>query len=80
MVNPVYQRQGLGSSLMRLFCEEVDRQQRLAFVLASPAGVPLYAKFGFEVVGTVLTPEGTLKSMLRQPQDPVQQPPQPVPS
>ncbi|KAI1466500.1 acyl-CoA N-acyltransferase [Daldinia caldariorum] len=65
-VDPAYQRQGVGSMLMQWGCEEADRNERDAFVLASPAAVRLYTKFGFEVVGKVETTEGTFRSMFRK--------------
>ena len=64
-VNPSYQRQGIGSMMMRRICEETDRYGRCAYVLAAPEGVRLYEKFGFKVVGRVQTPRGTITSMLR---------------
>lgn len=36
------------------------------YVLASPAGVYLYAKFEFETVGQVDTEKGVITSMLRK--------------
>ncbi|AEO56663.1 hypothetical protein MYCTH_106827 [Thermothelomyces thermophilus ATCC 42464] len=50
-IRPEYQRQGLGSLLMQHICEDMDRHGRYGYVLASPAGVRLYSKFGFEAVG-----------------------------
>jgi GNAT superfamily N-acetyltransferase len=61
-----YQRQGLGPVLMQRICEDLDRHNRYGYVLASPAGVRLYSKFGFEVVGQVDTPYGPITSMLRR--------------
>ena len=65
-VDPAYQRQGVGSMLMQWGCDEADRYERDAFVLASPAAVRLYAKFGFEVVGEVRTKKGVFRSMFRK--------------
>ncbi|KND92900.1 hypothetical protein TOPH_02404 [Tolypocladium ophioglossoides CBS 100239] len=65
-VHPHHQRHGLGSTLLKRVCDEIDKLGRPTFVMASPAGVRLYAKFGFDVVGTVETCEGTLTSMLRR--------------
>lgn len=45
-VDPDCQRQGIVSMLMELFCSEMDEQNSDAFVMSSPAGVPLYSKFG----------------------------------
>lgn len=67
MVHPDYQRRGLGSRLLSCLCEEFDRLQRPAFVSAAPAGVRLYRKFEFQTLGVVLTPEGEITIMLRQP-------------
>jgi ribosomal protein S18 acetylase RimI-like enzyme len=64
-VNPSYQRQGIGSMMMQRICEETDQHGRCAYVLAAPEGVPLYTKFGFQIVGCVETPEGIITSMLR---------------
>ncbi|KAK4111694.1 hypothetical protein N656DRAFT_790309 [Canariomyces notabilis] len=64
-VCPEYQRQGLGSILMQHICEDMDRLGRHGYVLASPVGVKLYSKFGFEAVGQVDTPYGPITSMLR---------------
>ena len=64
-VDPNYQRQGVGSLLMKVFCHRVDDDQLDAFVLSSPAGVRLYTKFGFKPVGVVETKCGNFTSMLR---------------
>ncbi|KAI5303094.1 hypothetical protein KEM55_000718, partial [Ascosphaera atra] len=64
-VDPNQQRQGIGSLLMKLFCEFVDENGLDAFVMASPAGLKLYAKFGFEKVGVVESEHGNFTSMLR---------------
>jgi ribosomal protein S18 acetylase RimI-like enzyme len=64
-IRPEYQGQGLGSLLMQHICEDMDRHGRHGYVLASPAGVGLYSKFGFEIVGRVETPYGPISSMLR---------------
>ncbi|KAF6789036.1 GNAT family [Colletotrichum sojae] len=66
-VHPSYQRRGLGSRLLQWFCEETDKNDRFAYVLASPEGVPLYRRLGFEIVSVVPTSEGNISSMLRQP-------------
>ncbi|KAI8956008.1 hypothetical protein F4801DRAFT_586635 [Xylaria longipes] len=49
-VHPKYQRQGIG---------------QCAYVLAAPEGVPLYSKFGFEIVGHVETTHDAITSMFR---------------
>lgn len=64
-VYPHYQRQGLGSKMLERVCDEIDKLGWPAFVMASPAGVRLYAKFGFDVVGLVETSEGAFTNMLR---------------
>ncbi|KAJ5621039.1 acyl-CoA N-acyltransferase [Penicillium lagena] len=69
VVNPLYQRRGIGSMLMQWACEEADKAHRDGILLASPAGIQLYTKFGFEKVGEVRTAKGSLHSMLRKAQD-----------
>lgn len=67
MVHPDYQRQGLGTRLLKTLSEEFDRMQRQILVSAAPAGVPLYRKFGFQTFSVVQTPKGDITTMLRQP-------------
>lgn len=64
-VDPNRQRQGVGSTLMEIFCHEVDENALNTFVLSSPAGVRLYSKLGFKAVGVVETKQGNFTSMLR---------------
>lgn len=64
-VHPIYQRQGIGSMLLEWGCRDADNHHRDCFVMASPAGIPLYTKFDFKVVGQVYTSKGTFVSMLR---------------
>ncbi|KAF1995658.1 acyl-CoA N-acyltransferase [Amniculicola lignicola CBS 123094] len=66
-VSPTHQRQGCGSMLLAWGCEQADRYQRTSFVMASPAAVGFYERFGYEPVGQVVTTRGTFSSMLRQP-------------
>ncbi|OTA06861.1 hypothetical protein A9Z42_0076540 [Trichoderma parareesei] len=68
-VRPGHQRQGVGSMMMQQFCNEADLHGRCAFVLAAPEAVGLYARFGFDIVGCVEGPQGTITSMLRRPRD-----------
>lgn len=68
-VDPAYQRQGIGSMLMRWACDEADRNGRDGYLLASPAGISLYETFGFEKVGEVRTAKGSLHSMFRKAQN-----------
>lgn len=65
-VHPDFQRRGIGSMMLQSVCDETHKVPgRCAYVLAAPEGVPLYSKFGFEVVGEVETPHGNITSMLR---------------
>ncbi|KAI1323623.1 acyl-CoA N-acyltransferase [Xylariaceae sp. FL0255] len=64
-VHPKYQRHGIGSMMMQRMCSETDQRGRCAYVLAAPEGVPLYSKFGFEIVGQVETVHGPITSMFR---------------
>jgi GNAT superfamily N-acetyltransferase len=53
-VDPVRQGRGYGSALLSRVLEGCDRQQVLAYLEAtSPRNVPLYARHGFEVLGTI---------------------------
>jgi predicted N-acetyltransferase YhbS len=47
-VVPEVQRKGVGSALLREGLKEVDRRGLPAFIEASPAGLGLYKKFGWE--------------------------------
>jgi predicted N-acetyltransferase YhbS len=47
-VVPEVQRKGVGSALLREGLKEVDRKGLPAFIEASPAGLGLYKKFGWE--------------------------------
>ncbi|KAI0423938.1 hypothetical protein F5Y09DRAFT_325768 [Xylaria sp. FL1042] len=60
-----FQRQGFGSQLLKAVCSKIDGYGLPAFVMASPAGIGLYKKFGFDVVGTVEMRTGTIASMVR---------------
>ena len=66
-VNPAHQGQGCGSMLLQWGCEQADRYGRMSFVMASPAAVGLYERFGYKTVGQVETTRGTFRSMLREP-------------
>lgn len=46
--HPDYRRRGSASMLIRWGCELADRDGVVAYVDASPAGAPLYQKFGFK--------------------------------
>jgi ribosomal protein S18 acetylase RimI-like enzyme len=53
-VDPVSQGRGYGSALLRHVVEGCDRQQILAYLEAtSPRNMRLYARHGFEVLGTI---------------------------
>lgn len=50
MVRREWQGRGVGAELMRYGVEQVDAEGWMAYTNASPAGRPLYEKFGFETV------------------------------
>ena len=64
-VDPNYQHQGVGSALIDMFCQTLDENELDAFVMSSPAGVRLYAKFGFKTAGAIETTQGIFTGMLR---------------
>ena len=49
---PEYQRQGLGSMLMRAGIEEMEERGLPSVIISSEAGKPLYLRHGYQVVGT----------------------------
>ena len=65
-VNPIYQRKGVGSLLMQWGCDEADRNGLDSYILASPVGVQLYRRFGFESIGEVCVHGAKFTSMLRK--------------
>ncbi len=53
-VDPVRQGQGLGAALMAAVCQRFDAEHLPAYLESSnPRNVPLYERFGFEVVDTM---------------------------
>ena len=57
-VDPIHQGQGVGSALLEHQLAVVDAQHEPAYLETSnPAAVPLYERFGFEIVAD-LSPEG----------------------
>ncbi|KAI1391723.1 acyl-CoA N-acyltransferase [Hypoxylon trugodes] len=63
-----YQGKGAGKQLLRWGVEKADDEKIEAFVVSSPAGAPLYAKYGFETLQTALVGNGTrLESFMRRP-------------
>jgi ribosomal protein S18 acetylase RimI-like enzyme len=65
-VTPAYQGKGVGSLLVDWGCEQADKTGSDMSLLASPAGIKLYEKFGFEVVGVVEIKGTKFTSMLRK--------------
>lgn len=68
-VDPRLQGHGHGSALLARGLEVCDRERQPAYLEAtSPRGVPLYRRFGFEVVGELQHGSSpVLTRMLRQP-------------
>jgi predicted N-acetyltransferase YhbS len=65
-VAPEHQRRGVGSMLLRWGCEMADNDKLSYFVMASPSGLPLHSKLGFEAVGEVRTEHVTFTSMFQE--------------
>lgn len=53
IVNPAYQRQGLGQQLMERCLEECPSQNATVMLIATEAGQRLYQQIGFETVGYI---------------------------
>ena len=49
-IHPNHQRKGLGSRLIRLGLEEADRLGARTYIEASPAGLPVYLRYGWRPV------------------------------
>ncbi|KAI1103470.1 acyl-CoA N-acyltransferase [Jackrogersella minutella] len=63
-----YQGKGAGSRLVQWGLAKTDEAGVEAFLAASPAGAPMYAKYGFEIVETIPVDEGTrLESFMLRP-------------
>lgn len=50
-VDPAYHRRGIGSMLIRPGLAAADKDGAQTFIEASPAGLPLYLRHGWEPVG-----------------------------
>ena len=66
-VNPAHQRKGAGSLLMEWGCGQADTGGQDMFLLASPAGIRLYEKFGFRALSSIEVKGDKFTSMLRTP-------------
>lgn len=53
--------------LMAWGCGQADDSKTETFVMASPAGLRLYRKFGFDEVGSVQIGAARFSSMIRKP-------------
>jgi len=68
-VDPDYQGHGIAKQLMQKLCELADEAQQDIYLESTVAGLSLYKKAGFEVLGelSMLDGEYLLSSMLRKP-------------
>ncbi|KAI4227209.1 MAG: hypothetical protein L6R36_002586 [Xanthoria steineri] len=53
--HPGYQSRGLASIMLRRMLDSIDAERRRCYLEATPAGYPLYLKFGWKVVDEVRT-------------------------
>jgi ribosomal protein S18 acetylase RimI-like enzyme len=71
-VHPDYQGNGIAKRLLQKICEFADEAGQDVYLESTTAGLSLYKKGGFEVLGELsmlqwLDAEYTLNSMLRKP-------------
>ena len=68
-VHPDYQGHGIAKRLLQRICEFADEAGQDVYLESTTAGLSLYKKGGFEVLGELSMLEGeyTLYSMLRKP-------------
>jgi len=68
-VDPDYQGHGIAKRLLQKLCELADEAGQDIYLESTTAGLPLYKKAGFEVLGelSMLDGEYQLSSMLRKP-------------
>lgn len=69
-VHPDYQGNGIAKRLLQTICEFADEAGQDVYLESTTAGLSLYKKGGFEVLGelSMLDGEYSLNSMLRKPQ------------
>ena len=68
--DPIVRGKGFGQALMRSRLDRVDAEHAPAYLESSKAeNVPYYERFGFDVIGEVVVPDGgpTLWPMWRKP-------------
>ncbi len=53
-VDPAHQGQGLGAALMERSLRRIDEDAAVAYLVSSnPRNIPLYERFGFDVIGEI---------------------------
>ena len=60
-VHPDHQGKGLASKLLKAGLEDADRAQAQTYIEASPAGLPVYLKYGWKIIDEMtvdMTPYG----------------------
>jgi GNAT superfamily N-acetyltransferase len=68
-VHPDFQGRGIGAKLLARICGLADDSSQDVYLEATPAGLELYQKAGFESLGkiTLFDGEYSLTCMLRKP-------------
>lgn len=60
MVSPTHQRKGIGGRLLREILDMADRKDMPTYICASAESKDLYAKLGFEFLGSWTIDNGAL--------------------
>lgn len=66
-MHPNHQRRGIGKMLLNWGIDKAKEQNKDAFLIATPAGVPLYQVMGFEGLEPFMLFDTPHTGMIRRP-------------